>query len=60
MWLGEESKSGLKTGDWCKIVDSSVKRHTHTLHICVLREQIMEIKKALRLELAQKAAVILL
>jgi hypothetical protein len=55
MWLGEESKSGLKTGNWCQIVDSSsVKGNTPYIYVYQAKG-----KKANRLELIQKAGVIL-
>jgi len=55
MWLGEESKSGLKTGKWCQIIDpSSVKANTPYTYVHQLKR-----KKANRLELIQKAGVIL-
>ena len=55
MWLGEESKSGLKTGNWCQIIDSSsVKANTTYTYMYQVKR-----KKANRLELIQKAGVIL-
>ena len=55
MWLGEESKSGLKTGNWCHIVDSSsVKMNTPYIYVYQVKR-----KKANSLELIQKARVTL-
>jgi hypothetical protein len=55
MWLGEESKSDLKTGNWCQIINcSSVKVNAPHIYVYEVKR-----KKTNRLELIQKAGVTL-